>query len=49
MIVRRARPAGQQVTAAALLCGAVFLECCFLGRETLGRETTAAHTLTRHL
>jgi hypothetical protein len=26
-----------------------FLECCFLGRETLGRATTAAHTLTRHL
>ena len=47
--VRGARPAGQHITAAAMLGGAVVLECCFLRRETLGRETTVAQPLTRHL
>jgi hypothetical protein len=40
---------GSRGTVLALLCGAVFLECCFLGRETLGRETAVAHPITRHL
>jgi hypothetical protein len=47
MIVRRARPAGQQVTAAALLCGAVFLECCFVfprARDAWTRDDRRAHT-----
>jgi hypothetical protein len=39
---------GSRAQPAALLGGAVFLECCFLGRETLGRETTVAHTITQH-
>jgi hypothetical protein len=45
MCVRRARPAGQQVTAAALLCGAVFPGVLFpRARDAWTRYDRRAHT-----